>query len=73
MGIISWAKKAVQGVFQEDKAIVGDVVGKDGFIQTGLSDVKSIVSLPLILIGGGVAAFLLFSGKNSSATVSYAR
>ena len=50
-----------------------DLIGKDGLINHAVDKTTGILSMPLILIGGGLAAFLLFSGKNSSATVSYAR
>lgn len=53
-----------------DKTVIDDV---SGGVNNLVNKTTGILSMPLILIGGGIAAFLLFSGKNSSATVSYAR
>jgi len=70
-------KKGVTNVYNTQSSLLkgaeNDLIGKDGLINHAVDKTTGILSMPLVLIGGGIAAFLLFSGKNSSATVSYAR
>ena len=53
--------------------VESDTLGKSGIINKTVGSVTGVISMPLILVGGGLAAFLLFSGKNSSVNASYNR
>jgi len=55
------------------KSAEGDLIGKSGLLNNAIDKTTNILSMPLLIVAGGVGAFLLFSGKNSSATVSYNR
>jgi phage-related protein len=68
-GVTSYAK----GVSAIGNKVVDDVVGSKGIINNTVGSVTGILSTPLLLLGLGVAGFLIFSGKNSSANVSYSR
>ena len=85
-GGVQTVKNAVGGVYSDYKTglstvfskgtdlvnkITDDTIGKGGLVDHA----ESIISMPLLLIGGGIAAFLLMSGKNSSfnGTASYNR
>ena len=56
-------KTAYQSGQKLTSTVVGDIKGT---IDNTVNRTTGILSMPLLLIGGGVAAFLLFSGKNSS-------
>lgn len=68
------AKKAVSTVYQNTEKfynkVVDDTIGKQGIINNAVNRTTGILSTPLILIGGGIAAFLLFSGRNSAVNIS---
>ena len=68
------AKKAVSTVYQNTNKfynkIVDDTIGQKGIINNAVNRTTGILSTPLILVAGGIAAFLLFSGRNSSVNVT---
>jgi hypothetical protein len=70
-------KSAIKTVYKTDTGLLnkveGDTIGKNGIINKTVGSVTGILSTPLLLVGGGIAAFLFFSGKNSSANLSYSR
>jgi hypothetical protein len=79
--VYSDAKSAVTAVYQEGSKVTNTVIGDvSGLANKGVDDVSSLghsvlntIEIPLILIGGGVLLFLMSSGKNSAANVSYNR
>jgi phage-related protein len=68
-GVKGYAK----GVSSVVNKVVDDTVGKDGIINKTVGGVTGILSTPLLLLAGGGAAFLAFSGRNSGVNASVSR
>jgi phage-related protein len=65
-GVTAYAK----GVSSIGNKVVDDTIGTKGIINNAVNKTTGILSTPLLLVGAGIAAFLLFSGKNSGVNAS---
>lgn len=66
------SKSGIKTVYNGGQKISNEIIsGIKTTVDNTVNRTTGVLSMPLLLIGGGIAAFLLFSGKNSSFSASY--